>query len=476
VFPGSEIYGGLANTWDLGPLGVELKNNIHRAWWQFFVQSRKDMVGLDPAILMNPKVWEASGHVANFNDAQVDCKQCKKRFRADHLIEDTLDAKVEGLSLEDLGKLIAENHLKCPSCGKEDWTEVRRFNLLFQTSIGPTSANSEPVYLRGEIAQGMFVNFRNAQMSSRKKIPFGIAAAGKCFRNEITPGNFIFRTLEFDLMEFEYFIHESMWKEKFDYWKSEMTKWIVQSGINAEKIRVREHEKDELSHYSKRTIDFEYKTPFGWKELYGLAYRTDFDLKHHQEVSGQDMSYLDPETNEKYIPHVLEPTFGLSRTLLMILLSAYDEEEVPDATGKMEIRTVLRLNPLMAPYKVAILPLMKKAELLAKADEVYSKLEEFSRSNNVNLMADYDITGSIGKRYRRQDEIGTPFAITVDYDSLESQEVTVRDRDDMKQEKVTIDKLPEYITGKMSEKAIGMYTENLASARNNGLVARSEKV
>lgn len=438
VFPGSEIYGGLANTWDLGPLGAELKNNIFQAWWKFFVQSRKDMVGIDPAILMNPKVWVSSGHVANFNDAQVDCKECKKRFRADHLIEDQLNTKVEGLSPADLKKLIDDNHLRCPNCGEKKFTDVRIFNLLFQTTIGPTTSASEPVYLRGEIAQGMFVNFKNVLNSTRKRLPFGIAAMGKAFRNEITPGNFIFRTLEFDLMEFEYFIRPGEWKERFDYWLGEMQAWLDLVGIRKEKTRVREHTKDELSHYSRRTVDIEYHTPFGWKELYGLAYRTDFDLTNHQNQSKEDLTYLDPDTNEKFIPHVLEPTFGLSRTLLMVLLSAYDEEEVEDVNGKKEIRAVLRLKPQMAPYKAAILPLMKKEELVKKADEVFDRLRGA-------FALDFDVTGSIGKRYRRQDEIGTPYCVTIDFDTLNDEAVTVRDRDTMKQERILIATLEEYL-------------------------------
>ncbi len=443
VFPGSEIYGGLANTWDLGPLGTELKNNIQQAWWKFFVQSRKDMVGVDPAILMNPKVWQASGHVDCFNDAQIDCKECKKRFRADHLIEEAIDdIKVEGLSPKDLKKLIDENNIRCPACGAKNFTEVRTFNLLFQTAIGPTMADSEPIYLRGEIAQGMFVNFKNILNTSRKRVPFGIAAVGKAFRNEITPGNFIFRTLEFDLMEFEYFIREDYWQEQFDYWVEQMKVWLSIVGIRSEKTRVREHSKDELSHYSKRTIDIEYQTPFGWKELYGLAYRTDFDLTNHQKLSGQDMSYLDPETNKKFIPHVLEPTFGLSRTILMVLLSAYDEQEVKDAKGNKEIRTVLRFKPAMAPYKAAVLPLMRKPELVKKAEEVFDSLKD-------DLTLDFDLTGSIGKRYRRQDEIGTPFAITIDYDTLDDQSVTVRDRDSMKQDRVKIADLKDYLKNRV---------------------------
>jgi len=443
VFPGSEIYGGLANTWDLGPLGVELKNNIQQAWWKFFVRSRKDIVGIDAAILMNPKVWQASGHVANFNDAQVDCKACKKRFRADHLIEDALkDVKVEGLSPDDLSKLIKENNIKCPSCGENHFTDVRQFNLLFQTYIGPTSAENSPVYLRGEIAQGMFVNFKNVLATTRKKIPFGIAAAGKAFRNEITPGNFIFRTLEFDLMEFEYFIKEDMWKEKFEYWLAEMHKWLENVGIKKENTRVREHTRDELSHYSKKTVDIEYKTPFGWKELYGLAYRTNFDLSNHAKNSGEDLNYFDELTGEKYIPHVIEPTFGLSRTLLMVLLDSYTEEEVKDAKGNTEIRIVLHLKPAVAPYKAAILPLMKKDDLVAKADEVFNFLNKY-------FALDYDVTGSIGKRYRRQDEIGTPYAITIDFDSLKDNTFTIRDRDTLKQDRVKFDELKPYLEEKI---------------------------
>jgi len=439
VFQGSEIYGGLANTWDLGPLGAELKNNILQAWWKFFVHKRKDVVGIDSAIFMNPKVWQASGHVENFNDAQIDCKECKKRHRADHLIEDALEnVKVEGLSTEDLNKLIKDNDIKCPNCGNKNFTDVRTFNLLFQTHIGPVAKDSEPVFLRGEIAQGMFTNFKNVLDTSRKKLPFGIASAGKAFRNEITPGNFIFRTLEFDLMEFEYFIRENDWEEKFDYWLEEMHKWLELVGISKENTRVREHTKDELSHYSKRTVDVEYKTPFGWKELYGLAYRTDFDLTKHQEASGKDMTYFDQESGEKFIPHVLEPTFGLSRTLLMVLLDAYEEEEVEGG----DTRVVLKLKPKIAPFKAAILPLMKKPELVEKADEIFDSLKE-------KYALDFDLTGSIGKRYRRQDEIGTPYAITVDYDTLEDDSVTVRDRDTLKQDRIKITELADYLEKKL---------------------------
>lgn len=438
VFPGSEIYGGLANTWDYGPLGVELKNNIQREWWNFFVRSRRDMVGIDAAIIMNPRVWQASGHVDCFNDAQIDCKNCKKRHRADHLIENSIpNLKVEGLSTADLDKIIAENNIKCPSCGSKSFTETRVFNLLFQTSIGPVSKDSEAVYLRGELAQSMFTNFKNVLNTSRKKIPFGIAQVGKCFRNEITPGNFIFRTLEFDLMEFEYFIKEEEWESQFDYWLSEMKKWVNHSGIDEARTRVREHTPDELSHYSKRTVDIEFETPFGWKELYGLAYRTNFDLNNHQEKSGKDLTYHDPYTNEKYIPHVIEPTFGLSRSVLMILLSAYHEEEVDGET-----RIVMKFKPKIAPFKAAILPLASKLE--SEAEQLWDLLKQ-------DFACDFDTSGSIGKRYRRQDEIGTPFCITYDFDSLNDKEVTVRDRDSMLQERVAIDNLSAYLSSKLEK-------------------------
>lgn len=444
VFAGSEIYGGLANTWDYGPLGAELKNNIQRAWWKNFVQDRLDMVGLDAAILMNPKVWQASGHVDNFNDAQVDCKTCKSRHRADHLIEDQLkNVKVEGLSVEDLDKLIQENNIKCPKCGqKGTFTETRIFNLLFRTAIGPVAKDSEAVYLRGELAQSMFTNFRNIAGVSRKKIPFGIAQVGKVFRNEITPGNFIFRTLEFDLMEFEYFIHEKEWEKTFEYWLEEMKKWVRYIGIDENRTRTRVHTKDELSHYSKKTVDIEFETPFGWKEMYGLAYRTNFDLKNHTEKSGVDMSYLDPYTNERYIPHVIEPTFGLSRTFLMVLLSSYYEEPVKDAEGQEDIRIVLKLPAHIAPYKVAVLPLVNK--LNDEAMKVYEQIK-------THFMTDFDTSGTIGKRYRRQDEIGTPYCVTIDFDTIEKdQSVTVRDRDTTEQERVKISKLAEYLTKKLS--------------------------
>lgn len=437
VFPGSEIYGGLANTWDYGPMGTALKKNIQDAWWKFFVTSRLDIVGLDAAVLMNPKVWNASGHVDSFNDAMVDCKKCKARHRADHLIEDAIDdIKVEGLEPAELDKLIESNKIKCPGCKAHDFTEARVFNLLFQTYIGPVAKDSTPVYLRGELAQSMFVDFKSILETSRKKLPFGIAQVGKCFRNEITPGNFIFRTIEFDLMEFEWFIKKKEWKKWFEYWLDEMKKWMDMVGIDGKKTRIRVHDKDELSHYSKRTVDIEYETPFGWKELYGLAYRGDFDLKQHIEKSGEKLEYFDPETNEKFVPHVIEPTFGLTRSVLMVLLSAYDEEKVGDET-----RVVLHLNKNIAPFKVAVLPLQNK--LNEEAKKVWEKLAP-------HFATDFDTTGSIGKRYRRQDEIGTPYCVTFDFDSLDDKAVTVRDRDTMKQERVKIDKLEAFLLESLS--------------------------
>ena len=433
VFPGSDIYGGLANTWDYGPLGAELKNNIQREWWKFFVHSRRDMVGLDAAILMNPKVWKASGHVDSFNDAMVDCKDCKGRHRADHLIENAVEGlKVEGLSVEDLDKLIVENNIKCPSCGKKNFTNARKFNLLFQTNIGPVAKDAEPVYLRGELAQSMFVDFKMILDTARKKIPFGIAQTGKVFRNEITPGNFVFRTLEFDLMEFEYFIREEEWEKTFQYWLDEMHRWCAHIGLDSSRMRVREHTKDELSHYSKRTVDIEFNTPFGWKEMYGLAYRTNFDLSNHEKHSGKELKYLDPETNDKFVPHVLEPTFGLTRSVLMVLLSAYDEDTAKNDKGEEETRVVLRLPKHLAPFKAAVFPLVNK--LNEKGREVWESVKHLGN-------IDFDTSGTIGKRYRRHDEIGTPYCVTVDFQTLEDGTVTIRDRDTMKQERVKVENL-----------------------------------
>ena len=439
IFPGSEIYGGLANSWDYGPLGTELKNNIRDWWWERFVQKRIDMVGLDAATLMNPKVWEASGHVDNFADAMVDCKSCKKRFRADHLIEEAKsDMMVDGKPLEEINTILETLDLPCPHCGtKKSFTDARTFNLMFRTPIGVTEeGNQREVYFRGEIAQAMFVNFRNVLDTMRKRIPFGIASVGKAFRNEITPGNFIFRTLEFDLMEFEYFIEVDEWEKWFNYWLEQQQEWLKDMGFDEKKLQVREHTQDELSHYSKKTVDIEYETPFGWKELFGLAYRTDFDLKNHMEHSGQDLQYTDPDSGEKYIPHVIEPTFGLSRLTLMILLEAYTEEELENG----DVRTVMKFDKRIAPIDIAILPLSKKEHLIAKAKEVHQLLLD-----GTNLVTDFDVTGSIGKRYRRQDEIGTPLCITVDFGTLgedveqgEPDTVTIRDRDTLEQKRVKV--------------------------------------
>ena len=406
VFPGSEIYGGLANSWDYGPLGVELKNNIQQLWWKHFVHDREDMVGIDAAIIMNPKVWEASGHVSGFSDPLVECKKCHQRFREDQISE------------------------KCPNCDNKEFTEAKQFNLLFPVRLGASEESSTQSYLRGEIAQAMFVNFKNVLDSTRVKLPFGIASQGKAFRNEITPSNFIFRTREFDLMEFEYFIKEANWKDTFDMWKDEMHRWIKVLGID--KDHIHELEKKDLAHYSKRTVDLEYDYPFGREELYGLAYRTDFDLKNHMEKSGQDLSYTDPDTGEKFLPHVVEPTFGLNRTVLAVLCDAYTEEED---------RIVLKLNPKIAPYKMAVFPLLKnKPELVEKAREVYNELKK-------HFNVAWDDRGNIGKRYFSQDEIGTPFCVTVDFDTLEKDgnTVTIRDRDTMTQERIAISDLQEYI-------------------------------
>lgn len=443
VFPGSEIYGGLANSWDYGPLGVELKNNLRDWWWERYVQQRDDMVGLDAAIIMNPKVWEASGHLESFNDAQVDCKNCKARHRADHLLEDQIDSlKVEGLSPEDLTALIKENDIKCPDCGKKDWTDARTFNLLFETSLGTVDGAKDVAYLRGELAQSMFVDFKRVMETSRKRIPFGIAQIGKVFRNEITPGNFTFRTLEFDLMEFEYFVTKDEWEKWFEYWRADMLAWLKELGFEDSSLRVREHTDDELSHYSDKTLDIEYNTPFGWKEMFGLAYRTDFDLQNHIKQSSEDLRYTDPDTQEKIVPHVIEPTFGLTRLTLMALLEHYTEEEVAGADDKTSTRVVMKFPARIAPYKVAVLPLSKKEELSGKAREVFDQLR-------TEFVCDYDETQSIGKRYRRQDEIGTPYCVTVDFDSLEDGAVTIRDRDTLKQERIKITDLVAHLKEKL---------------------------
>ncbi len=443
VYPGSDIYGGLANTWDYGPLGVELKNNIKQLWWKTFVHRRPDMIGLDAAILMHPKVWEASGHVVNFNDPLVDCKTCKSRFRADHLLEDKLgigDAATK--TPAEMTAILQDANLACPNCGNRTLTDARQFNMMFSTTIGPVSTTSQRVYLRPETAQGIFVQYKNLLATSRVKLPFGAGQIGKAFRNEITPGNFIFRVLEFEQMEIEYFAKPEESAAAFESWLGAMWAWIRLIGLDDAHVRVREHSREELSHYSSRTLDFEYDFPgtMGWKELYGLANRTDFDLARHQETSGVDLTYFDQAANTRYLPHVIEPTFGVERTFLTVMLDAYDEEETVDVNGKADTRVVLRLAPRLAPYKAAVLPLARKPELTAVARELFTTLQD-----ELDTLVDYDETANIGKRYRRQDEIGTPFCLTVDFDSLEDGAVTVRDRDTMAQERIAIADAPAYL-------------------------------
>lgn len=438
IYPGSEIYGGLANTWDYGPLGVEFKNNVKKAWWQKFVQQSKYNVGLDSAILMNPEVWVASGHVGSFSDPLIDCKECKSRFRADKLIEDFYfennlgDINVDGWENEKVEELMKEKNICCPNCKKQNFTGIRRFNLMFKTFQGVTEDSKSEIYLRPETAQGIFVNFKNIARTSRKKVPFGIAQVGKSFRNEITPGNFTFRTREFEQMELEFFCKPGEDLEWYDYWKNYSFNWLLSLGMNEEALRLRDHEKEELSFYSKATCDIEFLFPFGWGELWGIADRTDYDLSRHIEVSGEDLRYIDPVTNEKYIPYCIEPSLGADRVALAFLCNAYDEEEI----GEGDVRTVLRLHPALAPFKAAILPLTKK--LSEKSDEIYNELSKY-------FMIDTDVSGSIGKRYRRQDEIGTPFCITVDFDTLEDECVTVRFRDTMEQERIKISELKDFI-------------------------------
>ena len=441
IFAGSEIYGGLANTWDYGPLGVELENNVKKAWWKKFVQESPYNVGLDSAILMNPQVWVASGHVGGFSDPLMDCKECKERFRADKIIEGwaeenhvTLPKPVDAFSPEEMKAYIDENAIPCPSCGKHNFTDIRKFNLMFKTFQGVTEDAKNTVYLRPETAQGIFVNFQNVQRSARKKLPFGIAQIGKSFRNEITPGNFIFRTREFEQMELEFFCKPGTELEWFAYWKDFCHQWLLNLGIREENLRLRDHEKEELSHYSNATTDFEYAFPFTeWGELWGVASRTSFDLTAHQTTSGKDMTYFDQEDNTRYIPYVIEPSLGVGRMVLAFLCDAYDEETLEGG----DVRTVLHLHPALAPFKAAVLPLQKN-KLGAKAKEVYAMLAK-------RFMVDYDETGAIGKRYRREDEIGTPLCITIDFDTLEDETVTVRDRDTMQQVRVPISGLVEYI-------------------------------
>ncbi len=437
VYPGSEIYGGLANTWDYGPLGAALKNNIKAAWLKKFVQENKYNVGLDSAILMNPQTWVASGHLGGFSDPLMDCRECKTRHRADNLIEDFDGTNVAGWSNEQMMDYIKEKSIPCPNCGKHNFTDIRQFNLMFKTFQGVTEDSKNELYLRPETAQGIFVNFANIQRTSRKKVPFGVAQIGKSFRNEITPGNFIFRVREFEQMELEFFCKPGTDLEWFDYWRSFCRDWLYSLNIKPENLRLRDHDKEELCFYSKATTDFEYMFPFGWGELWGVADRTDYDLTQHINTSGKSLEYFDPQTNEKYIPYVIEPSLGVERLFLAIMTEAYDEEVIDEK----DTRVVLRFHPALAPIKAAVLPLSKK--LGEGAEKVYDMLAK-------NFMTEYDDAGSIGKRYRRQDEIGTPFCITFDFDSLEDNCVTVRDRDTMSQERVSIDKLVDYINEKIT--------------------------
>ena len=441
IFAGSEIYGGLANTWDYGPLGVEFKNNVKKAWWRKFVQESPYNVGMDAAILMNPETWVASGHVVNFNDPLMDCKSCKARFRADKLIEDYakahgLDVHPDGWSHEEMADYIKEQGITCPECGKTDFTGIRKFNMMFKTFQGVNEDTASQIYLRPETAQGIFVNFRNVQRTTRKKIPFGIAQIGKSFRNEITPGNFTFRTREFEQMELEFFCAPGSEMDWYAYWKDFCKNWLLSLGMTPEHMRMREHDPAELSHYSNGTTDIEFLFPFGWGELWGIASRTDFDLKAHANHSGASMDYLDPFSNERYIPYCVEPSLGADRVALAFLCDAYDEETLENG----DVRNVLRLHPALAPFKAAVLPLQKN-KLGEKAKEVHSMLAR-------HFMVDYDDAGQIGKRYRREDEIGTPLCITIDFDTLEDETVTVRDRDTMEQIRLPICQLESYILEK----------------------------
>ena len=440
VYPGSDIYGGLANAWDYGPLGVELKNNVKKAWWKKFIQESPYNVGVDCAILMNPQVWVASGHVGGFSDPLIDCKDCKSRHRADKLIEDfnaenNIDFRVDGLKNEELMQYIKDKDVKCPSCGSKNFTDIRKFNLMFKTFQGVTEDSKAEIFLRPETAQGIFVNFKNVQRTTRKKIPFGIGQIGKSFRNEITPGNFTFRTREFEQMELEFFCEPGKDLEWFSYWKDYCHKWLLNLGMNDDHLKLRDHSPEELSHYSNATTDIEFLFPFGWGELWGIADRTDFDLKQHMIHAKDDLSYFDPTTNEKYVPYCIEPSLGADRVTLAFICEAYDEEEVSEG----DVRNVMRFHPALAPVKIAVLPLSKK--LGDEAAKVYEMLIK-------NYVCEYDETGSIGKRYRRQDEIGTPYCITFDFDSLEDKSVTIRNRDTMQQERIKIEDLMTYFSDK----------------------------
>jgi len=441
IYSGSEIYGGLSNTWDYGPLGVEFKNNVKKAWREKFIQETKHNVGLDAAILMNPEVWVASGHVGGFSDPLIDCKECKTRHRADKLIEEWMyehncSEVVDGWPDEKMLQYMQEHGITCPSCGKQNFTGIRKFNLMFKTFQGVTEDAKSEIYLRPETAQGIFVNFKNVLRTTRKKLPLGIAQIGKAFRNEITPGNFTFRTREFEQMELEFFCKPGTDMEWFEYWKSFCKQWLLDLGMKEENIRLRDHSKEELSFYSKGTTDIEFLFPFGWGELWGIANRTDYDLKKHADKSKEDLQYLDPETNEKYIPYCIEPSLGCDRVALAFLCNAYDEEEIAEG----DTRVVLHLHPALAPYKVAILPLSKK--LSEKAEEIYARLSK-------KYMCDYDEAGSIGKRYRREDEIGTPYCITIDFETETDNSVTIRDRDTMEQVRIKIEDLEKWIDEKI---------------------------
>ena len=441
IYPGSEIYGGLANTWDYGPLGSELKNNVKKAWQKKFIQECKYNVGLDAAIFMNPETWVATGHAGGFSDPLIDCKECKTRHRADKLIEEWAtqngqDLVADGWSDEEMIKFMDDHNINCPNCGKHNFTGIRKFNLMFKTFQGVTEDSTSQIYLRPETAQGIFVNFKNVMRTTRRKLPTGIAQIGKAFRNEITPGNFTFRTREFEQMELEFFCKPGSDEEWFKYWEEFCKNWLLSLGMDENNIRLRQHSKEELVFYSKGTTDIEFKFPFGWGELWGIADRTNYDLSRHMEHSKQDLSYLDPETNEKYIPYVIEPSLGCDRATLAFLCNSYEEEEIAEG----DTRTVLHLHPALAPYKVAVLPLSKK--LSEKATEVYEKLAK-------DFMCDYDEAGSIGKRYRREDEIGTPYCVTIDFDTLEDNQVTIRDRDTMEQVRVSIDELNDWVKNKI---------------------------
>lgn len=442
VYPGSEIYGGLANSWDYGPLGAELKKNIKDAWWKKFIMENKHNVGIDAAIIMNPQVWVTTGHVGGFSDPLIDCKSCKTRHRADKLIEEWAFKNgmemsgLDGWTNEQLVNYIKENNIVCPNCGKMDYTEIRQFNLMFKSYMGVTEDAKSEVYLRPETAQGMFVDFKNVLRTTRRRMPMGIGQMGRSFRNEITPGNFIFRTREFEQMELEFFCKPGTDLEWHEYWKNFCKNWLINLGIKEENLRLRDHSKEELSFYSRATTDIEFLFPFGWGELWGVADRTDYDLSRHMEASKEDLTYLDPDTNERYVPYCIEPAVGVDRIFLAMLCNAYEEETIAED----DTRTVLHLHPTLAPYKVAVLPLSKK--LSDKADEVYNNLSK-------KFMCDYDEAGSIGKRYRREDEIGTPYCVTIDFDTLEDECVTVRDRDTMEQIRIKISELEQYIQSKV---------------------------